>query len=76
MGSLNRKGAPEFLRLVLFGMPRGLAEVGFNLDGWSRGYDEDSVYRAAVWNDPFHEAERHAAIANRLFSASRGTRRN
>ncbi|EGX46816.1 hypothetical protein AOL_s00097g242 [Orbilia oligospora ATCC 24927] len=36
MGSLNWNGAAEFLRFVLFQLPRRVRNVGFYMDGWSR----------------------------------------
>ncbi|KAK6331778.1 hypothetical protein TWF718_002319 [Orbilia javanica] len=36
MGSLNWRGASEFLRFVLFGLHRRVWDVGFHLNGWSR----------------------------------------
>ncbi|KAF3132275.1 hypothetical protein TWF703_007394 [Orbilia oligospora] len=36
MGSLNWNGAAEFLRFVLFQLPRRVRNVGFYFDGWSR----------------------------------------
>ncbi|KAK6497738.1 hypothetical protein TWF481_012141 [Arthrobotrys musiformis] len=36
MGSMDWNGASEFLKFVLFEMPRGVRDVGFHLDGWAR----------------------------------------